>query len=126
MAKLSELAENLEKRFKGVPNASIEDANNWAERSMLEHGYMADDDVPDNQKLLVLLYAEWDGALQLSLQTAYYFEYTDGEETIDKAKISEQYRKVAVELRKKYENKSVESGPSSNTRFTIMTRADRN
>lgn len=126
MANLSELAENLEKRFKGVPNATIEDAENWTERSMLEHGYMAEDDVPDDQKLLVLLYAEWDGTLQLALQTAYYFEYTDGEETVDKAKISEQYRNVAAELRKKYEKKNVESGPSSNTRFTIMTRADRN
>src|SRR5690606_35444995 len=108
MASLSELSELLLKRFKDVPNVTTEDTDGWVERSMLEHGYRADQDVPQDETMLVLMYAEWDGTLQIALKAAHYFEYKDSEETVDKRNVSEQYRQVATELWKAYERKKAQ------------------
>ncbi|WP_079516521.1 hypothetical protein [Rossellomorea marisflavi] len=125
MAKKSELAETLLSRFKGVPNVEQEDVEAWIDRSLLEHGYRLDQDVRDDDQLLILLYAEWDGITQISLRTAYYFEYKDAEESVDKRMVSETYRNLADSLWKTYERKKNEAGRTAGPRFTIMTRADR-
>lgn len=126
MAKLDDLSAILLKRFKDVPNVTTEDADDWVERSMLEHGYDVTADVPQDQVLLVLLYAEWDGTLQIALKAAHYFEYKDSEETVDKRNISEQYRQVATELWKNYERKKAQgSGGIGGSRFAVATRVDR-
>lgn len=126
MAKLDDLSAILLKRFKDVPNVTTEDADDWVERSMLEHGYDVTADVPRDQVLLVLLYAEWDGTLQIALKAAHYFEYKDSEETVDKRNISEQYRQVATELWKNYERKKAQgSGGIGGSRFAVATRVDR-
>lgn len=126
MAKLDDLSAILLKRFKDVPNVTTEDADDWVERSMLEHGYNVTADVPQDQILLVLLYAEWDGTLQIALKAAHYFEYKDSEESVDKRNISEQYRQVATELWKNYERKKAQgSGGIGGSRFAVATRVDR-
>lgn len=126
MARLDELSTSLLKRFKDVPNVTIEDTNGWVERSFLEHGFANEADVPSDQVLLVLMYAEWDGTLQISLKAAHYFEYTDSEESVDKRNISEQYRNVAAELWKNYERKKAQgSGGIGGSRFSVATRVDR-
>lgn len=123
MANMSELSEKLLKRFKDVPNVTKEDTDFWIERSLMEHGYRADQEVPASDELLVLLYAEWDGTLQIALRASHYFEYTDSEETVDKRNVSEQYRQIATELRREYDRKRASSvGPS---RFSVATRVDR-
>lgn len=124
MATKSELATTLLGRFKGVPNVEIEDAENWIERSLIEHGYRIDQDVRDEDTLLVLLYAEWDGTTQLALRTAYYFEYKDSEESVDKRMVSEAYRNMADQLWKTYERKKNEAGRTAGPRFRVMRRAD--
>lgn len=125
MARLAELSETLLRRFKNVPNVSLEDTTDWITLAMAEHDFDATDDVPTEYVTLILLYAEADGAGLISLQTAYYFSYKDGEESVDKRGVSEQYRKVATELWKKYERKKADSGLAGATVFTIMRRADR-
>lgn len=125
MANLSDLAQSLLKRFNGIPNVKIEDAENWTERAMLEHGYSVEADVPTDDQLLVLLYAEWDGTLQLALKTAYYFEYKDAEESVDKRLVTEQYRNLAGELWNKYQRKKIDKRTSAGSSFSIMNRADR-
>lgn len=126
MASLSELSEKLIKRFKDVPNITDEDTTAWVERSMMEHGFLADQDVPQESELLVLLYAEWDGALQIALKAAHYFEYTDGDETVDKRNVSEQYRHIATELWRAYERKKAQgAGGIGGSRFSVATRVDR-
>lgn len=124
MATKSELATTLLGRFKGVPNVEIDDAENWIERSLIEHGYRIDQDVRDEDTLLVLLYAEWDGTTQLALRTAYYFEYKDSEESVDKRMVSEAYRNMADQLWKTYERKKNEAGRTAGPRFRVMRRAD--
>lgn len=125
MATKSELATALLSRFKGVPNVDIEDAESWIERSMLEHDFRIDRDVPDEDQLLILMYAEWDGTMQIALRTAYYFQYKDAEETVDKRMVSETYRNMAELLYRKYEKKKNEAGRTAGPRFSVMTRADR-
>lgn len=125
MASLAELSGTLLRRFKNVPNVSLEDTTDWVTLAMAEHDFDATDDVPTEYVNLILLYAEADGAGLISLQTAYYFSYKDGEESVDKRGVSEQYRKVATELWKKYERKKADSGLAGATVFSVMRRADR-
>ena len=126
MAELHEISELVLQRFKDVPNVTEEDAEAWTLRAFIEHGYAEDANVPDNQTMLLLLYAEWDAALNLAMNTAYYFEYKDAEESVDKRLISEQYRRLATELRKRYDAKKAEgSGGLGGSRFNVMTRVDR-
>lgn len=126
MAMLSELSQSLLKRLKDVPNVLEEDTDGWIERSMLEHGYSVETDVPQDQVLLVLLYAEWDASLQISFKSAHYFQYKDSEETVDKRNVSEQYRHIATELLKSYERKKAAgSGGFGGSRFHVATRIDR-
>lgn len=125
MANLAELSGRLLRRFKNVPNVDLEDATDWVTLAMAEHGFEPDEDVPTEFVTLILLYAEADGAGLIALQTAYYFSYKDGEESVDKRGVSEQYRKVATELWKKYERKRADSGLIGATRFSIMRRPDR-
>lgn len=126
MATLAELSQRLLKRFKGVPNITIDDATDWTEESMLEHGYTLLQTVPNESESLILLYAQAEGALQISMATAHFFTYKDADETIDKSKISEQYRKLATDLKTTYTQKKSEGvGGVGGSRFKGLTRADR-
>lgn len=126
MAALEVMAETLLTRFKGVPNVTLEDTTEWVKMSFIEHGYRPEQVVPTNREALVLLYAEADGTTQIALRTAYYFEYSDGSETIDKSMISDQYKAIADDLWERYYRKKAESSSTegaSNVRR--MIRPDR-
>lgn len=121
MANLTELSTRLLKRFKNVPNVTAEEATDWTEESMLIHGYNSTDYVPADRELLVLLYAQAEGAFQISLATAHYFNYTDGEESVDKTMVSEQYRKLAQDLREEYARNKA----AATSAFRALKRVDR-
>jgi hypothetical protein len=126
MATYKDLAERLLTRFRDVPKVTLVDAEDWMVAAMEEHGLRLDRDVPPNMERLLLLYAEADGAQNISLRTAFYFEYRDGEESVDKRNVSEQYRKIATELWKKYREKKIEVGFGiAGTRFGVAPRIDR-
>lgn len=126
MATLNELADRLLSRFKDVPNVTLEDATNWVELSMNEHGFVATDDVPTSAVSLILLYAEADGASQIALRTAHYFSFVDKDESIDKSSISTRYRTIASELWERYRRKKEEGKAGfGGSRFTVMRRLDR-
>jgi len=117
-----ELAERLVKRFKGVPNFDISDAQELVDDALQTHSYELSADVPADKTGLLLLYAQAEGAWQIALSTAHYFQYQDGEESVDKSMISEQYRKLAKDLRADYDRvKSLETGVG----FHIASRIDR-
>jgi hypothetical protein len=122
MANYTELAQRLLKRFKGVPNISNDDADDWVEDAMLEHGYSLSDAVPSEKVSLILLYAQAEGATQIALATAHFFTYTDGEEQVDKSKVSQQYRRLAQDLRNEYERKKASK---SGAAVRFIRRADR-
>lgn len=126
MAKLDELSERLLKRFKDVPGVEKDDTDGWIELSMNEHGFDGQGDVPAKYVPIVMLYAEADGASQIALRTAYYFEYRDKDETVNKTKVADQYRKLAETLWDRYKMKRFEGiDDIGGSAFHIMTRADR-
>ena len=124
MATLAEMSERLFKRFKGVPNITLEDATDWTEDAMLEHGYAVVSNVPAEQERLILLFAQSQGAHQIAISTAHYFSYTDGEEQVDKSMISENYRNLASDLRNQYDRLKAE-GAGRGSNFKAMRRLDR-
>jgi hypothetical protein len=121
MATLAEMSERLLKRFKGVPNVTLEDTTDWTEDALLSHGYKVADNVSSEVTNLLLLYAQSQGAHQIAISSAHFFTYTDGEEQVDKSMVSEQYRKLAADLRNQYERLKAVSGCS----FKVMRRIDR-
>lgn len=122
MANSLEIAERLVRRFKGVPKFELTDAQELVDDALQVLGYEPSADIPADKQNIVLLYAQAEGAWQIALSTAHYFSYKDGEESVDKSKISEQYRKLAQDLRAEYERvKAVTSGNG----FHIATRIDR-
>src|SRR5690554_4982121 len=93
-----ELAELLLKRFKGVPGFTAEDAEELVEDAMRSHGYAPTNSVPQSEVNLVLLYAQTQGAWQIAFSVAHYFRFTDGEETVDKSMVADNYRQLARDL----------------------------
>lgn len=122
MATSTELAERLVKRFKGVPNFDIDDAQELVEDALLVHGLGASATVPTDKINLILLYSQAEGAWQIALSTAHYFSYTDADEAVDKSMVSEQYRKLARDIRDEYE---AEKAKDDGVGFHVATRIDR-
>lgn len=117
-----ELVERLLRRFKGVPSFVEEDATELIEDAMRAHGYAPTDSVPNDKVNLVLLYAQIQGAWQIALSVAHYFKFTDGEESVDKSMVARNYRELAKDLQKQYDD---ELSKVNGTQFRVMTRLDR-
>lgn len=121
MATTDELAERLLRRFKGVPNFDITDAMELVEESLRIHE-LDPSAIPRDKESLVLLYAQKEGAWQVALSVAHYFRFTDGEESVDKSMIADNYRRLARDFQEDYD---LESGRLAGNKFRIMPRADR-
>ncbi|MBO0602704.1 hypothetical protein I2483_13635 [Sporosarcina sp. E16_3] len=122
MANISELAERLLRRFKGVPNYEITDAADSVADAMQVIGYDPSDSVPTDKETALLLLAQSESAFQIAFSVAHYFKFTDGEESVDKSMLSENYRKLAADLRRQYDAESAKSNGSG--AYTAM-RIDR-
>lgn len=122
MATSPELAERLLKRFKGVPNFDITDAQELVDDAAQVHGLDPSATIPVDKVNLILLYAQAQGALQIALYTAHYFSFQDGEESIDKSGVSDRYRNLANDLRSEYEREKYEQ---TGAHFRTMRRLDR-
>lgn len=126
MATIDELSKRLQDRFRDVPNADITDIEEWIEMGMNEHGFSRQDNVPNEFIPIVMLYAEADGASQIALRTAYYFEYSDKDESVNKTKVADNYRKLSESLWERYRLKRSEGiGDIGGSRYHQMTRVDR-
>jgi len=117
MADRDELIERLARRFKGVPNFDLTDAEELIDEAIEAH--KNDKDASDD---LVLLYAQTQGAWQIAFSVAHYFRFTDGEESVDKSMVADNYRKLARDLQVEYDK---EIGKIFGNNFRIMTRIDR-
>lgn len=122
MATSDELAERLLQRFKGVPNFELTDAQELVKESLRVHGLDSSKAVPIDKETLVLLYAQTQGAWQIALSVAHYFSFTDGEESVDKSMIADNYRRLARDFQVDYE---LETGRLSGNNFRLMPRIDR-
>lgn len=124
MSKASDLYERLLRRFKGVPNFDISDATALVNDAIQTHGFQPSDDIPDEKTTLILLLAQSDGAWQVAISVAHYFRYTDGEESVDKSMVAEQYRKLARDLRDDYDAELAKDNIGRSA-FKVMKRLDR-
>lgn len=113
--KREELIERLLRRFKGVPNFNEEDAIDLVDEALSIH----EDDASAD---LALLYAQYQGAWQIAMSVAHYFKFSDGEESVDKSMLADNYRKLAQDFELKYES---EKGKQHGNNFHVMPRPDR-
>src|SRR5690625_4265424 len=117
-----ELANTLYQRFKGVPGFTEQEAESLVIDAMRTHGYAPSDSVKPDEVNLVLLYAQYNGAWQIAFSVAHYFRFTDGEESVDKSMVADNYRRLAKDLQDDYES---EKGKLFGNNFRIMKRIDR-
>lgn len=122
MATSADLAERLYRRFKGVPNFELADAQELVNDSLRYHGLEPSADVPRDKESIVLLYAQIQGAWQIAFSVAHYFKFSDGEESVDKSMIADNYRKLAKDLQTEYDN---ENDKLFGNNLRIMPRIDR-
>lgn len=117
-----ELAEKLYRMFKGVPGFTEDEALELIDDAMRTHGYAPTDSVPSDRIRLILLYAQIQGVWQVAMSVAHYFKFSDGEESVDKSMIADNYRKLAKDLQTEYD---IENGKLFGNNFRIMPRIDR-
>lgn len=122
MATKDELAERLVRRFKGVPNFTDSDAKELVNEALLVHGLDPSANIPETQTTLILLYAQAQGARQIAFSVAHYFRFSDGEESVDKSMVADNYRRLARDLQTDYDT---EKGRLTGSNFRIMKRVDR-
>ena len=115
MADKNKLVERLLRRFKGVPNFDESDAIEIIDEAIQSHEKSDSDE-------LILLYASEQAAWQIAVSVAHYFRYTDGEESVDKSMVAENYRKLAKDFREDYQR---ERGRVHGNNFRVMRRVDR-
>lgn len=117
-----ELAEKLYRMFKGVPGFTEDEALELIDDAMRTHGYAPTDSVPSDRIRLILLYAQIQGVWQVAMSVAHYFKFSDGEESVDKSMLADNYRKLAKDLQTEYD---IENGKLFGNNFRIMKRIDR-
>ncbi len=122
MATSAELVERLYRRFKGVPNFELTDAQELVDESLQYHGIASTANIPSDKETAILLYAQVQGAWQIAFSVAHYFKFSDGEESIDKSMIADNYRRLAKDLQTEYD---LEMGKQFGNNFRIMPRIDR-
>lgn len=119
---LLRLAERVIIRFREVPEFDEGDALLFVKDSKEVHGFKDDQLIPTKSERLVALYAMKEVAMSVAFQSAHYFKFTDGEESIDKTKVAHNYRQLAKEYLTEY---NMEKAKSTGSMFRIVGRADR-
>ena len=111
------LTEKLQRRFKNVDGFGKDDA-----KELIEEAIDAHKKEPDASDELILIYAQQQAAWQVAINVAHYFKFTDGEESVDKSMIADNYRKIAKDLQEAYD---VEKRRLRGNKFKIAQRVDR-
>lgn len=122
MATIQQIEQRLARRF---ANVALSDVTNTLQDALLSLGYDINSEVPATDVNRVLAYASAELATNISVNAARYFSYSDGEESVDKTMISEQYRKLALQFRADYEVEEAKRNVTETSSFRVMTRVDR-
>jgi hypothetical protein len=128
MATLTQMTERLSKRFTAVTaQPALEAAAIDVMADTFELFGYASADVPITDINRLLAYSSSELALQIALDAARFFKYTDGEESVDKSMISKEYRTFATLFKADYlaeEAKQAEELIGGSV-FRVMRRLDR-
>lgn len=122
MATIQQIEQRLARRF---ANVALSDVQDTLADCFISLGYDYNAEVPATDVNRVLAYASAELATNISVDAARYFSYTDGEESVDKTMISEQYRKLALQFRADYEVEEAKLNASARSSFRSMKRLDR-
>lgn len=69
-----------------------------AEKAVLANGFPLDGDFEGEEYHLITLYLDYLEAMEDSKEARRSFQYTDGEESVNKSKVYDQYRRYAMDL----------------------------
>ncbi len=127
MATLSDMTARLTKRFTAVtaqPALQTAAIDVMADTFEL-FGYEASADVPITDLKRLLAYSSSELALQIALDAARFFSYTDGEESVDKSMVSKEYREFAGIFKSEYLAEEAKLIDYDGSAFRVMRRLDR-
>ena len=127
MATLTQMTERLMKRFNAV---TAQPALQAAAIDVMADtfgalGYDAFADVPPTDINRLLAYGSAELALQIALDAARFFKYTDGEESVDKTMVSKEYRAFASIFKADYLAEEPKLIAGDGSAFRVMKRLDR-
>lgn len=127
MATLLQMTERLTKRFTAVtaqPALQTAAASVMADTFELFE-YEASADVPVTDINRLLAYSSAELALQIALDAARFFKYTDGEESVDKSMVSKEYREFSAIFKADYLAEEASRVTTETSAFRVMKRLDR-
>lgn len=119
-----ELAAMMHARFQDVPGMTNADSESVVDELITVFG-LNENDIPVADLTKYLSYASAEMAMKIALNTAHYFQFTDGEESVNKSTVSENYRKVAAEYRRQYDAMTKEENRKPKSTFKNSHRIDR-
>lgn len=129
MATLTQMTDKLTKRFSAVTaQPALESAAIDVMADAFElFGYDVSADVPVNDLNRLLAYSSAELALQIALDAARFFKYSDGEESVDKTMVSKEYRAFAALFKEDYlaEEANKSEALIEASTFRVMRRIDR-
>lgn len=125
MATLETMTQRLARRFTAVPDLPDDEAPNTMKDTFETFGYQPDADVPPRDIGKLLAYASAELATLVAINSARYFKYTDGEESVDKSMLSKEYRELAKLFRDEYQEELDAEDAGNRSSYTVMPRRDR-
>lgn len=100
---MATVIERLTKRFRNVPGVTSTDLADWVAEAETESGIVADGTettVNENNAVTYLAFSL--GCRVIATDAARFFTYKDGEESIDKTNIFENYMRLSLESLSQY------------------------
>ncbi|HGX1670131.1 hypothetical protein [Listeria seeligeri] len=120
MTTKSDLLEKLTRKFSNIPNVAPELLSDWLDEAIEAEGFPSSQDSFDGYETQILLRARIIGVEDLALNTAHFFNFSDGEESISKGNTSSNYQKLLAQLKAQY----AEQFGNVST-FKVLKRLDR-
>lgn len=125
MATLATMTQRLTRRFIAVTALPADAASETMGDTFETFGYQFDADVPPSDINKLLSFASAELATLVAINSASYFKYTDGEESVDKSMISKEYRELAKSFRDEYQEIIDGQDLEFRSTFAVMPRRDR-
>ena len=128
MATLTQMTDRLTKRFTAVTaQPALESAAIDVMADTFElFGFDASADVPITELNRLLAYSSSELALQIALDAARFFKYSDGEESVDKTMVSKEYREFSAIFKADYlAEELAKHNAGDGSAFRVMRRLDR-
>ena len=120
----SEIVAMIHSRFGNVPGLTASDVESVVNELVTVFG-LDENDIPVVDITKFLSYGSAELAMKIALNTAHYFQFTDGEESVNKSMVSENYRKLAAEYRRQFDAMTKEENRKPKSKFTNAHRIDR-